>query len=363
MNTLSCAGLAVGYPATPVLAGVDLAVAPGATLALLGTSGSGKSTLLAAVAGLLRPLAGEIRLSGELVSAPGRHVPPERRRVGMVFQDYALWPHLCALDIVAYPLRRRGLSRADARRRAGELLAGLGLSTLAGRRPGQLSGGEQQRVGLARALAAEPVVFLFDEPTAHLDAHVRTQVLAEVATQRGRTGAAAVYATHDPAEALGIADLVAVLDAGRVAQVGTPEQVYRCPAGPAVARLTGPVSLLRVDPREPRARGRDGAALAAGGGPLLSVGGVPSGIAARLGHGHRVPAAGPLHVLVRPDWAGLGGELPGRVVAVRFAGPHTDYRLDTPGGELLLREPGPPRRRVGADDGWSLRDAWLLPDG
>jgi ABC-type Fe3+/spermidine/putrescine transport system ATPase subunit len=310
VTALSCAGLAVGYAGGTVLSGLDLAVAPGTTLALLGTSGSGKTTLLCAVAGLLRPLSGQIRLAGAPVAGPGVHVPPERRRVGMVFQDAALWPHLCARDIVAYPLRRRGLSRADARRRADGLLSGMGLSGLADRRPGALSGGEQQRV-------------------------VRAQVLAEVATQRARTGAAAVHATHDPAEALAIADRVAVLDAGRLAQLDTPDAVYRRPASLTVARLTGPVSVLRLSTWD--------------GTP--AVGGVP------------VPAGRPAgrDLLVRPDWARLGGDLPGRVTEVRFAGPHTDYRLDTPAGELLVREPGPPRREVGATDGWTLGDAWPLP--
>ena len=212
-NAVACAGLSVGH-GRPVLAGLDLAVGPGETLALLGSSGSGKTTLLNAIAGFAAPLAGQIWLAGELVSGPGRLMPPERRRVGMVFQDHALWPHLSVLDTVAYPLRRSGASRAAARRDAQAILEQMGLGPLAGRRPGQLSGGEQQRVGLARALAAAPGLYLFDEPTAHLDANLRAQILDEVARRRAADGAAAIYATHDATEALAIADRVAVLHSG-----------------------------------------------------------------------------------------------------------------------------------------------------
>ncbi|HMD25125.1 MAG TPA: ATP-binding cassette domain-containing protein, partial [Streptosporangiaceae bacterium] len=193
-DAVACAGLSVGY-GRPALAGLDLAVAPGETLALLGSSGSGKTTLLNAIAGFVAPLAGQIWLAGQLASGPGRLVPPERRRIGMVFQDYALWPHLSVLDTVAYPLRRAGASKTAAHRGARDVLEQMSLGPLAERRPGQLSGGEQQRVGLARALAGTPALYLFDEPTAHLDATLRAQILDEVGRRRAADGAAAIYAT------------------------------------------------------------------------------------------------------------------------------------------------------------------------
>ncbi|MGD0603356.1 MAG: ABC transporter ATP-binding protein, partial [Streptosporangiaceae bacterium] len=233
-------------PARPVLAGLDLTVAPGETIALLGSSGSGKTTLLNAIAGFVAPLTGEIWLAGQVASAPGRCVPPERRRIGMVFQDHALWPHLSVLDTVAYPLRRAGASKAAARQGAQAILAQLNLGPLADRRPGQLSGGEQQRVGLARALACQPAVYLFDEPTAHLDAGLRGQILREVARRRASAGAAAIYATHDATEALAIADRVAVLHSGRLAQLAAPAAIYAEPDDLTVARLTGPVSVLHA---------------------------------------------------------------------------------------------------------------------
>ena len=346
-DAVACAGLAVGYGRPPALAGLDLAVAPGETVALLGESGSGKTTLLNAIAGFVPPAAGEIWLAGELASGPGRSVPPERRRIGMVFQDHALWPHLSVLDTVAYPLRRAGASRAAAYRDAHAILAQLNLSRLAGRRPGQLSGGEQQRVGLARALACRPAVYLFDEPTAHLDASLRAQILEEVARRRAADGAAAIYATHDAAEALAIADRVAVLHSGVMAQAGAPADVYAEPDDLTVARLTGPVSVLAAP-----------VSAAAAGTYTIEVGEaraiVPGGSAP--GADPAAPAIG-----VRPDWARLGrGDLPGVVEEVRFRGPHTDYHIATPAGTLLIREAGPPQAGCGPVR-WSLLRAWLMP--
>ncbi|WP_186762687.1 ABC transporter ATP-binding protein [Lentzea tibetensis] len=307
---LACRDLVLGHGSAPVLSGLNLTLPPGRTLALLGPSGSGKTTLLHAIAGFVTPMSGSVLLGGRDVHG----VPPERRAVGVVFQSCALWPHLTVLDTVAYPLRRAGASGGVARDQAAELLSRLKISSLAARKPAELSGGEQQRVALARALARRPDVFLFDEPTAHLDAHLRTVVLDEIARQRGEGGAAAVYATHDATEALAIADLVAVLHGGGLAQLGTPEEVYAAPVDEQVARLTGPVSVF------------DGA-------------------------------------LVRPDWACLGGPLTATVAEVRFRGPHTDYLLSTPRGCVLVRSAGPPEHEPGASVGWTLsRRVTLSPE-
>ena len=362
-DAVACAGLSVGY-GRPALAGLDLAVAPGETLALLGSSGSGKTTLLNAIAGFAAPLAGQIWLASRLASGPGRLVPPERRRIGMVFQDYALWPHLSVVDTVAYPLRRAGAAKTAAHRGARDILEQLSLGPLAERRPGQLSGGEQQRVGLARALAGAPALYLFDEPTAHLDATLRAQILDEVARRRAGDGAAALYATHDAAEALAIADRVAVLHSGRLAQLAPPADVYAAPADLPVARLTGPVSVLTA--------------------PLTPAG--PHHYTLHLPNARTtVPATAALEtaaletaapgpaILVRPDWARLAdpttpvspddpADLPGTITEVRFRGPHTDYHLTTPAGPLLIREPGPPRAAPGPVR-WSLLRVRLMPWG
>jgi ABC-type Fe3+/spermidine/putrescine transport system ATPase subunit len=305
----------VTYDGRPVVEGVGLRLGQGEVLALLGPSGSGKSTLLAAVAGFVPLASGEIRLGGRTVAGPGRALPPDRRDVGVVFQDHALWPHLSVLDTVAYPLRRRGVGKRDARADAAEILDLLRIRSLAERRPAELSGGEQQRAGLGRALAGRPPLYLFDEPTAHLDTHLRGVFLEELAERRREQGAAAVYATHDAGEALGLADRVALLRDGRLIQLGPPEEVYERPADVFAARLTGPASVLDAD-----------------GGP----------------------------VLVRPEWARLGGPHTGRLLEVWFRGPHSDHRVGTALGELLIRAPGPPCARPGDDVAWSLLRSWPL---
>ncbi len=338
---LETRALSVAYNGSPVLEGIDLSVSPGETLVLLGPSGSGKTTFLHAVAGFLPVASGEIRIAGRPVSAPGRMVPPERREIAVVFQHYALWPHLTALETVAYPLRRRGRPAAEARRQAADLLALMGVAHLADRRPAELSGGEQQRVGVARALAREAGLVLLDEPTAHLDTALRSALTAELTERRRQSGAAAVHATHDVTEALAIADRVALLRDGSIVQVGTPREIYEQPADLWAARLSGPASVLRgtlVD----RARV----------GVLDQVVAVPApadppSVGAEVG------------ILVRPDWATLGGPQHGRVAGVWFRGPHTDYRLDTAAGELELRAPGPPRAAIGDEVGWSVDRAWL----
>jgi ABC-type Fe3+/spermidine/putrescine transport system ATPase subunit len=164
----------------------------------------------------------------------------------MVFQGYALWPHMTALETVAYPLRRRGVSASEARRRAQELLEGVGIGRLAGRRPAELSGGEQQRVGLCRALARDPDLYLFDEPTAHLDSALRADLQGQLTGQRQGSKAAALYATHDVSEALAVADRVALLRDGGLVQVGTPVDIYERPVDLWAAQLTGAASLLSV---------------------------------------------------------------------------------------------------------------------
>lgn len=338
---LECRGLGLTYGATQVLHAVDLRVEAGESVALLGPSGSGKTSLLYAAAGFLAPTAGEILIGGRTVSTPRSQVAPERRNVAMVFQHYALWPHLTAVETVAYPMRRRGSSRATSRTAALALLGRMGLAHLAERLPAQMSGGEQQRVGLARAVAREPDLFLFDEPTAHLDTPLRGALQEELASQRARTGTAALTATHDVAEALAGADRVVLLREGRVVQVGTPVEVYEQPVDPWAARLTGPAFTLDVAVLE-------GGVLRIGDG-LVRVEGIPADA-----------PAGQVRLLVRPDWAALGGQLTGTIVAAWFRGPHTDYRLATPVGEIAIRQPGPPGEAIGATVGWRLERAWLL---
>ena len=227
------------YGSVVALDAVDLDVSPGRFLVLLGPSGSGKSTLARCLAGVERIDAGSMHLGRLLVGDGNRHLPPERRNLAMVFQDYALWPHLTAWGNVAYALRRRRLTPAEVRLRVAEALERVGLGRHAERYPHELSGGEQQRVALARAVVARPGLLLFDEPLSNLDADLRERLRVEIATLTRDSAATAVYITHDQSEAFALADDMAVLESGRIVQFGKPEQIYTRPATPFVARFTG----------------------------------------------------------------------------------------------------------------------------
>jgi molybdate transport system ATP-binding protein len=218
---------------------LDLEVAAGEVLALLGPNGAGKSTALRVLAGLLRPAAGEVQLAGTVLDKGGRHVPAERRPVGMVFQDYRLFPHLSALDNVAFGLRTRGMPRSKARRVAGDWLERVGLAGAASRRPGALSGGQAQRVALARALAPEPQLLLLDEPLAALDAGTRIDLRGELRRHLASFAGAAIMVTHDPLDAMVLAQNVVVLEDGSVVQRGSVADVARHPQTDYVARLVG----------------------------------------------------------------------------------------------------------------------------
>ncbi|MGC8473175.1 MAG: ABC transporter ATP-binding protein [Candidatus Dormibacteria bacterium] len=236
---LAAAGLTKAYQETRVLDGVDLEVPPGTFLVLLGPSGSGKTTLLRCIAGTERLSSGTLRIAGREVAGPHTHLPPERRHLSMVFQDYALWPHMTAVENVGFALRRLRVGRTERRTRSLEMLERVGISHLADQYPSRLSGGQQQRVALARALVAGSPLLLCDEPLSNLDAHLREQLRVEIATLTRDRGATVVYITHDQQEAFALADQLAVIHQGRILQIGSPEQVYRKPASPFVARFTG----------------------------------------------------------------------------------------------------------------------------
>jgi iron(III) transport system ATP-binding protein len=242
MTALALAGVRKAFGARTILADITLDVASGGVLAVLGASGSGKTTLLRLVCGFERSGGGTIRLGRDLVSGPGLHVAPERRRVGYVAQDGALFPHLSVADNIAFGLSRRERRR---RHRVAELLELVGLPAgYADRPPQELSGGEQQRVSLARALAPQPGLVLLDEPFSSLDAGLRVETRQAVAAALRRTGATAVLVTHDQAEALSMGDAVGVLRDGRLVQVAAPETLYRRPADIALARFLGEAVVL-----------------------------------------------------------------------------------------------------------------------
>ena len=236
---IKISGLTKRYGQKIAVKEVDLVVEPGQFVVLLGPSGSGKSTLLRCLAGIERPTTGTIHFDELNVNGPGCHLPPERRNLAMVFQDYALWPHLNAEQNVAFALERNGISSNQRKLKARAMLEQVGLGALSKSYPSQLSGGEQQRVGLARALVADPGVLLFDEPLSNLDADRREKLRVDIGAMVRHHGASAVYITHDQAEAFALADVIGVLNSGQLVQVGTPEEIYQSPADAFVARFTG----------------------------------------------------------------------------------------------------------------------------
>ncbi|RMX08432.1 ABC transporter ATP-binding protein [Corticibacter populi] len=219
------------------LAGVDFALPPGRVLALLGPSGCGKSTLLKLLAGLDRPSAGSIHFDGRLVASASVCEPPQKRRLGMVFQDYALWPHMSVQDNIAFALQMQRIEPREIDARVGQVLERVGLVGLGSRTPAALSGGQQQRVALARAIVAQPALLLFDEPLSNLDRDLRESLCTDIAELLRELGTTAVYVTHDHEEACAMADEVAVMLRGRIAQRTSPQTLWSEPASLEVARF------------------------------------------------------------------------------------------------------------------------------
>jgi iron(III) transport system ATP-binding protein len=316
-------GTAVGHR---VLTGLNLTVPAGSLTALLGPSGSGKTTLLRVLAGFERADAGTVMIGSAVADGPGVHLPPERRRIGYVPQEGSLFPHLNVLANIGF-----GLARRDRRGRAADLLDAVGLAGFGRRYPHQLSGGQQQRVALARALAIRPQIVLLDEPFAALDAQLRASVRADVMRLLRAAGTTAVLVTHDQDEALSVADLVAVLRGGTIAQHGTPQELYACPVDAEMARFIGDANLIEgvLDGTEvDTPLGRL---------PVARGGGAPAG-------------PGPVTVLVRPEQVELGLPqagpwwLAGRVVGCGYHGHDTVLRVrperDPDAPPVIVRAPG-----------------------
>jgi len=308
---LRVSGLRKSFGPVDAVAGVDLEVDPGSICALLGPSGCGKTTTLRLIAGLERPDGGAIALGDRTLSGPGEFAPPERRRIGMVFQDYALFPHLDVAGNVGY-----GLGRRPDRTRVEQVLALVGLADDARRPVHELSGGQQQRVALARALAPTPDLVLLDEPFSNLDAALRDRLRQEVREILVAAEVTTLFVTHDQAEALSIADSVAVMHDGRVEQLGTPEEIYSRPASHWVARFLGEIEVLPGS---------------AGGGRVeCELGAFPTE------HG----LEGPVDVLVRPESIAIGisgpeGAAGAEVVGRRFFGHDQLVELRLGSGQLV----------------------------
>jgi iron(III) transport system ATP-binding protein len=319
-------------------------------LTLLGPSGCGKTTLLRMIAGFLTPDAGTIRVDGLTLSSAHAVVPPERRGMGMVFQNYAIWPHKTVYENVAFGLEVRRVPRADARERVGRVLELVNLGGLERRFPSELSGGQQQRVALARSLVVEPKILLLDEPLSNLDAKLRERMRWELKDLQRRTGITFVYVTHDQAEAMALSDRIAVLQGGSLLQEGPPRDVYERPASRDVADFMGLVNLLpgrvvRVAPGE----------------GLISVAGsepVPVSLGTRVEAGAEVQVAiRPESLRLVPDGAGPGaaGVLRGKVAELTYLGNLVDCHLVLADGTRVRVQADP---EVSLQIGQSLRVAF-----
>jgi iron(III) transport system ATP-binding protein len=238
-TVVATAGLELHYGDAKILQGINFSLDRGQTLALLGPSGCGKTTLLRLIAGLLAPTHGSMRINTNLAAdaASGLFVPPERRNLGMVFQDYALWPHMNVYGNVAFPLEMRGISKGERDRRVASALERVGLGGFGERRTSDMSGGQQQRVAIARAIVAEPGLVLFDEPLSNLDRELRENMVAEISQLVSTLGLTAIYVTHDQSEAFALADRVAVMRGGLIEQIDAPETLVDHPATPHVAEF------------------------------------------------------------------------------------------------------------------------------
>ncbi|WP_157008993.1 ABC transporter ATP-binding protein [Agromyces laixinhei] len=311
-------GVVKDYGSNRVLHGVDLAIRPGEFVSLLGPSGCGKTTALRVLAGLERADGGTVRIGGVDVSG----IPTNRRDLGMVFQAYSLFPHLDVAANTAFGLRMRKVAKAEASVRVHDALALVGLGHLAARYPHELSGGQQQRVALARALVTEPRVLLLDEPLSALDAKVRVSLRDEIRRIQLRLGITTVFVTHDQEEALAVSDRIAVMDGGRIDQVGTPEELYLRPATAHVAEFVGLSSVL------PAVVTGDSADVL---GVTLPVMGEP--------------ASGPAEVFVRPENVRLGGPVAAIVQESTFLGSMRRTLLRTESG-VLLRMQHPAREQL-----------------
>jgi ABC-type Fe3+/spermidine/putrescine transport system ATPase subunit len=319
-------GLNKSFGRQRVLKDVSLEIEEKEFVTLLGPSGCGKTTTLRLLAGFLVPDEGEILVGGQLLSSPRSTVPPERRRMGMVFQNYAVWPHMNVLDNVAFGLRLAKLGRGEIRERVVRILAAVGLEGLEARHPAELSGGQQQRVALARSLVVEPSILLLDEPLSNLDAKLRERMRGELKSLQRRTGITFVYVTHDQAEAMALSDRIGVFHQGVLQQYGRPREIYERPANLFVADFMGIVNRLPgeiVERRDGQMRVRVGDHVLAAVGPAAEA------------------AAREVILAIRPESVRLGAadgacnRLEGCVVDATFLGSIVDYQIDA--GGLLLR--------------------------
>lgn len=328
MSFLELSSLTKRYGSQTVIDSLSLSVDKGTFVCLLGPSGCGKTTTLRLVAGFLEPDGGEIVVNGRRVSAPGATLAPEQRNMSMIFQSYALWPHMTIFDNVAYGLKLRKKKPDEIRNRVETILAATQLEAYAQRYPGELSGGQQQRVSLARALVVEPETLLLDEPLSNLDANLREEMRFEIRRLHDKFHYTTVYVTHDQAEAMTTADLIVVMNKGVIEQAGGPEDIYQRPVSEFVARFIGGSNILKGkwDGQETVDCG-NGIALACGSGEFAQVGDT----AVSVRH-HDITLSA-----VKPDIAGKNWAQ-GVVERQSYLGPYRDYLVRLEGGTQVRVE-------------------------
>jgi iron(III) transport system ATP-binding protein len=338
-NHLELVGLTKRYGDFVSVDAIDLAVEKGEFLCLLGPSGCGKTTTLRMIAGFLEPDGGEIRVGGKTISAKNSVVPPERRNMGMIFQSYAVWPHMTVRDNVGYGLKMKKVEASKARDQIDAMLKATKLFELGARYPSELSGGQQQRVALARALAPSPDILLLDEPLSNLDANLRGEMRFEIRRLHDQFRNTSIYVTHDQVEAMTMADRIVVMDAGHIEQIGTPTEVYERPMSKFVARFIGAGNV--VD-----AKHVEGNRVEVGGRPIL----VGQGDFA--GPGRDMSFCVKTHdIELLPEGQAAGENvLTGVVRSQAYLGSTRDYIVDV-GQELLVTAPPgfnvPPGSTVG----------------
>jgi iron(III) transport system ATP-binding protein len=315
-------GLTKNFGSLTVVNDVSLVIEHGSLVCLLGPSGCGKTTTLRLIAGFLEPTAGEIRVGDRVVSTPQYTLPPERRNMSMIFQSYALWPHMTVAENIVYGLKLRKAHHDTIRRKLDSILATTRLAPLADRYPGELSGGQQQRVALARALIVEPETLLLDEPLSNLDANLREEMRFEVRRLHDEYRYTTVYVTHDQAEAMTTADVIAVMNAGKIEQAGTPTEIYDRPRSQFVARFIGMSNVIT-------GKTLDQAHLLFAGVPLR-VNGAP------LKPGEGAASIRQHHIrLLAQEPSEKDNVVAGRVVRQVFLGSTRDYVIEVAGGTQL----------------------------
>ncbi|MDA8197484.1 MAG: ABC transporter ATP-binding protein [Actinomycetota bacterium] len=324
------AAVTKSYGGSAVLKGIDLTIEAGEFAVLLGPSGSGKSTLLRLVGGLEKIDSGEIRFDGKVIASSKTHTPPDRRDLSMVFQDFALWPHMNALENVSFALERYEKDAKVRRRLSAEMLERVGLSSKADRFPSNLSGGEQQRLSLARALVARPSLILFDEPLSSLDADLKERLRIEISELTREVGSGALYITHDQSEAFALADRVALLNDGQLIQVDAPEVIYRNPATPFVAHFTGVAG--EMDGEIVGWRDDQSVMVATKAGTILAKG---CGGLEKRSKQVRLMLRGSA-ARINKSTSGADGVVSGRVVDVAFRGRGYDHVIELIGGTRLV---------------------------